>query len=155
MKGFGIALVATLGACLGVGFVASPAQAQTPSPAICGDLFELCKIADDVYDMNVENFLEFFPLDEKTCSQMADSVQAQCEHGVKAGVKCWTAQFESIPKNARPACKSERSPTSDCNVEFKYNAKNNVNFARARGGFETGCCEDVASDFFDLCLGDV
>jgi hypothetical protein len=155
MKGFGIAGLAALGACLGVGLLASPARAQTPPVPICGDLFDECQIANDVFAWNADEFEEFFPLDEKTCADMASGVLAQCEAGVKAGVKCWSAQFNSIPKNARPACKSERSPASDCNIEFKYDAKTNVNYTKAIGEFEIGCCEERANDFFELCvLGD-
>lgn len=153
MKGFGIAVFAALGACLGLGLGPSPAHAQTPSPAICGDLFTMCQIANDVYDSNVGEFEEFFPLDEKTCSKMADGVQAQCENAVKAGVKCWTGQFNAIPKNARPACAQDQSPSSPCKIEFKADAKNGANFSKATGEFELGCCDDVASDFFDLCVG--
>ena len=131
MKRLGIVVFAALGACLGLGFTAPPAQAQTPSPAICGDLFELCQIADDVLDWNVDEFEEFFPLDEDTCSSMAEGVLAQCERAVKSGVKCWSAQFNAIPKNAKPACKSDRSPSSNCNNEFKYDAKNGVNSTEA------------------------
>lgn len=153
MKRFSIAVLAALGICLGHGFTATPAQAQTPPVAICGDLFDECQIADDVLAWNQDEFEEFFPLDEKTCEDMASGVFAQCESGVKSGVKCWSAQFNYIPKNARPACKSERSPFSDCKIEFNFDAKNNVHFTRAIGEFEINCCEEAAIDFFNLCVG--
>src|SRR5262245_2394734 len=114
MKGFGIAGLAALGACLGLGLTASPAQAQTPSVAICGDLFVSCQIADDVFAENVDEFEEFFPLDQKTCEDMASGVFAQCESGVKSGVKCWSDQFKFIPKNARPACQQAGSFATNC-----------------------------------------
>jgi len=154
MKRFGIAVLAALGTCLGLGVTASPAQAQTPPAAICGDLFELCQLADDVLTSNADEFEEFFPLDEDTCSAMADGVFAQCDRAVKSGVKCWTDQFNSIPKNARPACKAVRSPGIHCNIDFKYDAKNGVNLTESRIEFEKGCCEDAALDFFDLCVGE-
>ena len=152
MKGFGIAGLAALAACLGLGLPASTARAQTPPVAVCGDLFDECQIADFVFEWNADTFDEFFPLDEKTCEGMASSELAQCEAAVKAGVKCWSAQFNSIPKNARPVCATERSPSPDCNIEFKFHAKNNVNFTKAMGEFEIGCCENRAIDFFNLCV---
>lgn len=150
MKGFGIAMFAVLGACLGLGFTASPARAQPP---ICGDLFVECQIADDVLAWNADEFEEFFPLDEDTCSSMAEGVFAQCEKAVKSGVKCWTEQFSAIPKNAKPACKAVRSPSSTCKVDFKFDAHHDVNVTQASGESEIGCCEDAALDFFDLCVG--
>jgi hypothetical protein len=152
MKGFGIATFAALGAGLGLGFAAPPAQAQAP---VCGDLFEECRIADDTLAWNADEFAEFFPLDEDTCSAMAEGVFAQCKKAVKAGVNCWTDQFNSIPKNAKPACKTERSPASDCKVEFKYAAHNDVNITQATLGPEIVCCEGAALDFFDLCVGEI
>lgn len=152
MKGLGISKFAALAACLGLGLLAAPARAQTPP--ICGDLFENCQIADDVLDWNLDDFSEFFPQDEDTCSKMAEGVLAQCEKAVKSGVKCWIEQFNTIPKNARPVCRTERSPSSVCDVDHKYVAHNSVNDTQALVPFELACCEDAALDFFDACIGD-
>lgn len=151
MQQFVGSLVAALGALAALGLGAGAALAQPP---ICGDLFEQCQIADDVYAWNADEFEEFFPLDEKTCSQMAQGVFAQCERAVKDDTKCWIGQFNAIPKNMKAPCNHPQAPTNTCYAQAKYDAKNAVRDAETTGAFEISCCEDAAGDFFDLCVGE-
>lgn len=142
--------VAALAALAALAFGAGAARAQPP---ICGDLFEQCQIADDVYSWNADEFEEFFPLDEKTCSQMAQGVFAQCERAVKEDTKCWVEQFNAIPKNMKAPCNYPQAPTNTCYVQAKFDAKNDVAATEGTGEFEISCCEEAAGAFFDLCIG--
>ena len=138
---------AALAAFVAVAFGAAPAQAQ-----ICGDLFDECDIADDVVDLNYEQFGGFFTLGEDTCAKMAESVFKQCEKAVKSAVKCWSDQANSISKTSKSACKTEGEFASDCNADYKADAKDDVADIESYGEFELGCCEDYAFDFFFTCL---
>lgn len=147
MRRIVISMFVALGVCAALGFGAAPARAQ-----ICGDLFEECEIAEEVLDLNLDQFGDFFTLDEDTCFKMADGVFKQCEKAVKSAVKCWSDQANAIPKNAKPACKTQGQFASICNTDFKEDAQEDVEGIESAGNFEIDCCADAAAEFYFTCL---
>ena len=148
MQRIGIAMAAALGLFLGFGIASAPARAD-----ICGDLFDdECQIADDVRDWNLDQFEGFFPLDSDTCESMALGVKKQCENAVKSAAKCWASQINSIPKNAKPACKTEGDLAKECNADFKEDATEDVDDIDFYVGIELDCCESRAQSFYTSCI---
>lgn len=146
MQRIGIAIAAVWGMFLGFGITAAPAGAD-----ICGDLFDECEIADGVLGWNLDQFEEYDMLDAATCQKMADSILAQCQAAVNAAAKCWKGQVGSVPKTAKPACKTEGEGASECNASFKSGAASESEEIDAFAAQEIDCCEDRAVEFFDSC----
>src|SRR5262245_35102588 len=130
----------------GLGFGAAPSRAQ-----ICGALFDHCQIAEDVLDLNFDQFEGFFPLDEEICGPMALSMIKQCESAVKAAVKCWTAQANALPKTAKSACKAEIGQEKECNEHYKDAAKDDIEGLAAFEESELQCCSAAGLEFAFTC----
>lgn len=138
-----IAALSTFAAlCVG----AAPARAD-----VCGDIFDECELADDVLAWNIGEFAGYFTLDIATCQKMTDGVLAQCQAAVNAAAKCWKGQLGSIPKTAKPACKTEGAGASECDANFKSVYLDESEGVDVYAERETGCCEDRAADFYESC----
>jgi hypothetical protein len=150
MQRIGIAMAAVWGLFLGFGIASAPARAD-----ICGDLYDECDIAIDVLSWNLDQFEGFFPLDDDTCDSMATSVLKQCESAVKSAAKCWASQIKFIPKNAKPACKTEGDFANECKADFKEDATEDVDEIDFYVESELDCCEIRASAFYTNCSFDL
>jgi hypothetical protein len=146
MKRSLLSTFAALSAFAALCFGAAPARAD-----VCGDLFDECELADGVVAWNVSELAAYFPLDIATCQKITDGVLAQCQAAVKAAAKCWQGQFDSVPKTAKPACKTEGTGASECNASFKSVYADESEELDVFVGIELDCCEDRAADFFEVC----
>jgi len=140
---------AVLGAVIALAFGAAPAQAQYE---ICGALFDECEIAEDVLDWNLDEFEDFFPLDQDTCTALAMSALKQCQAAVKGAVKCWSSQMNYIPKNAKPVCKTEGDFAKPCSAGFKDNAAGLIDSLDVYEESELECCGFGALELASQCM---
>lgn len=127
----------------GLALAPGPAQAQ-----ICGEFEE---IADDLLDVYFDELGDFFTLSENTCDAMTKEFAKACDTAVKDAQKCAERQLDSVPKVAKPACKEAAQNPSDCDKEFKDDAKDAKQLVGAGADFAFGECEDAADEFFETC----
>lgn len=125
---------------------AAPARAD-----VCGDIFDECELADLVLEWNLDEFVIYFPLSSATCQNVAGRVLAQCQAAVKAAAKCWKGQYGSVPKTAKPACKTQGSGASSCDTAFKDEYSVASDEVDEFASFELSCCEDRAEEFYETC----
>ena len=116
------------------------------------DVNRLGQRGETMVGWNLDAVANHVPLPSDVCQKSADGVLKQCQAAVKAASKCWTNQYGSVPKTAKPACKTEGSAASECNAYFKDRYASASDELDAYVSFELDCCEDRVADYYGTCV---
>jgi hypothetical protein len=128
---------------------ALPASAQ-----ICGDLGD---VGGETFDAYIDLLNEDFEVDlndEDLCTSLTKIFIKGCQSAVKDAGKCIQNQTGNLSKFGQTACKElAGSFVSECVDDYKQEAKFGNELVKAAVEDESADCEeDLAFDFFDVCM---